>query len=120
MDPPCFIHAISDYPVNSINFMVEAAGDWIDSGGRLVEEKKLRCMNKSARETELLFHSAGEGISAAVEERFELTEFQQPFYSIPFFFSLDFKKVGVEFHIFFYRKVAVERKSLAHISDLRL
>jgi len=26
MDPPCFLHAISDYPVNSINFMVEAAG----------------------------------------------------------------------------------------------
>jgi hypothetical protein len=26
MDPPRFIHALSDYPVNSINFMVEAAG----------------------------------------------------------------------------------------------
>ena len=26
MDPPCFLHAISDCPVNSINFMVEAAG----------------------------------------------------------------------------------------------
>ena len=26
MGPPCFLHAISDYPVNSINFLVEAAG----------------------------------------------------------------------------------------------
>jgi len=95
-----------------------AARNRIDAVRRFIEEQNPGTMNQRARESQFLFHSAGQDAGIALLKFFEPGKTQQALDALFAFCAAHAKNIGVEFNVLAHGQVAIERKTLRHITDL--
>src|SRR5579875_1108046 len=96
------------------------AGHWIDAGGRLIEQQKLRRMNQGARDSELSLHASRELAGEPASKAAHAGCFKQLLLALLPRRMAHFENIRVEPDVLGDRKIFIKTELLRHIADQTL